>query len=443
MQACVGRPAGQTTGMRRIALWFVPGLVAFGLRAQDPLPAWLERRAPELEALYRHLHANPELSFHETATAARMAQELRALGLEVTEGVGGTGVVAMLRRGEGPVGLLRADMDALPIAEETGLPYASKVRAESADGRAIGVMHACGHDLHMTCLVGAAGYFAQNAQSFSGTLVFVLQPAEERAGGMKAMLAAGLLTRFPRPAWALALHNSADLPVGVLGLRSGAAMANVETCDITIFGKSGHGALPHLTIDPIVQSCQLVLDLQTIVSREIDPLEACVITVGAIHGGHKHNIVPDSCELQITVRSYTDAVRARMMASIERKAKAVAMSFGAREPKVEFSEHTPAVRNDEVLTSAVRAGFARAFGEGNVREIRPEMIAEDFGRLFAEQIPLCMFRLGTIAPERLASMQQANDVPALHSARYWPDYAPALRVGVKALVTAVQAASSR
>ena len=432
---------GQTTGMRWIALWFVPGLAALAVRAQDPLPAWLERTAPELEALYRHLHANPELSFHETATAARMAQELRAHGLEVTEGVGGTGVVAVLRRGEGPIGLVRADMDALPIAEETGLPYASKVRAEGGDGRAIGVMHACGHDLHMTCLVGAARYFAQNAQAFSGTLVFVLQPAEERAGGMKAMLAAGLLTRFPRPAWALALHTASDLPAGVVGMRGGAAMANVDSCDITVYGKGGHGAAPHLTIDPIVQSCQLVLDLQTIVTREIDPLQACVITVGAIHGGNKHNIVPDTCELQLTVRSYSDTVRERMMAAIERKAKAVAMSFGAKEPKVEFSEHTPALCNDPPLTASVRAGLIAAFGESNVREIEPAMVAEDFGRLFAERIPLCMFRLGTVAPERLAALEKEGAVPILHSGKYWPDYAPALRIGVRALVAAVQAAA--
>ena len=437
----------------RSRVWLsVPVLVALSVpapgvrsqdpvRAEDPVSAWLERKAPDLEALYLHLHANPELSFRETATAARMAQELKALGLEVAEGIGGTGVVAVLRRGEGPIGLVRADMDALPVAEETGLPYASRVRAQSADGRAIGVMHACGHDLHMTCLVGAAGYFAQHENAFAGTLVFVLQPAEERAGGMKAMLAAGLLTRFPRPAWAIALHTASDLPVGVVGLRSGPAMANVDSCDITVFGVGGHGAMPHLTIDPIVQSCQLVLDLQTIVTREIDPMQACVITVGAIHGGSKHNLVPDTCELQITVRSYTDEVRARMMASIERKAKATALSFGAKEPKVEFSEHTPALRNDADLTARVRAGFVASLGEQNVREVEPAMVAEDFGRLFAEKVPLCMFRLGTVLPERLAAMEKENSVPMLHSSRYWPDYAPALRVGVRALVTAVQAAA--
>lgn len=410
------------------------------LAAQDD--AWLAAVAPSLEGLYRHLHENPELSFHERATAARMAQELRALGLDVTEQVGGTGLVAVLRRGEGPVGLLRADMDALPVAEETGLPYASKVRATSAEGRAIGTMHACGHDLHMTCLVGAAAWFAQHPDAFAGTLVFQLQPAEERAGGMKAMLQDGLLTRFPRPQWAIALHTAHDLATGLVGVRAGFAMANVDSCDITVFGKGGHGAAPHLTIDPIVQAAQLVLDLQTIVSREIDPLEACVITVGAIEGGNKHNIVPDRCHLQATVRSYSAAVREKMLAAIERKAKAVAASYGAPPPRVEFSEHTPALQNHVALTATVRSGLVAALGEANVVEVPPAMVAEDFGRLYAENIPLCMFRLGTVDPERLAKMQAAGDVPVLHSARYWPDYAPAIRTGVKALVGAVRAAAA-
>lgn len=410
------------------------------LPAQDD--AWLAAKLPGLEALYRDLHQAPELSFHETQTAARLAKEMQALGLEVTENVGGTGLVALLRRGAGPVGLVRADMDALPIAEETGLPYASKVRAASAEGRAIGVMHACGHDVHMACLLGAAAWFVQHPDAFAGTLVFVLQPAEERAGGMKAMLADGLLTRFPRPSWAIALHTAHDLPTGVVGIRAGFAMANVDSCDITMFGRGGHGSAPHLAIDPIVQAAQLVLDLQTIVTREIDPLEPCVITVGAIEGGSKHNIIPDRCHLQATVRSYTEPVRARMLAAIERKAKAVAMSYGAPEPKVEFSEPTPALRNHDALTATVRAGLAGALGEKNVVEVPAVMGAEDFGRLDAEKVPLCMFRLGTVAPDRLAKLQAAGELPGLHSAKYWPDYQDSLRVGVKALVAAVRAAAA-
>ncbi len=407
----------------------------------DPVGAWLDRHASGLEALYRHLHQHPELSFREVETAGRLADELRALGLDVTEQVGGTGVVAVLRRGDGPVGLLRADMDALPIAEETGLPYASEVRAASADGRAIGVMHACGHDLHMACLVGAAGYFAAHPDAFAGTLVFQLQPAEERSGGMRAMLQDGLLTRFPRAEWAIALHTAHDLPVGTVGVRSGPAMANVDSCDITVYGRGGHGAAPHLTIDPIVQAARLVIDLQTIVSREIDPVEACVITVGSIHGGQKHNIVPDECHLQLTIRSYTDAVRAQMLAAIERKARAVAASCGAKEPKVAFSEGTPALWNHDALTARVRAGLGAALGAENVVDVAPAMVAEDFGRLRGAGVPLCMFRLGTVLPERLAALRAEDALPVLHSNRYYPDYREALRVGVRALVAAARSAA--
>lgn len=413
------------------------------LRAQgvsdDAVRAWLGSNGASLEELYRHLHQNPELSFREVKTAARMAKELRGLGLEVTEKVGGNGVVGVLRGGPGPVVLLRADMDALPVAEETGVAYSSKIRAESADGRAIGVMHACGHDLHMTCLIGAARVLAANKSAIKGTVVFQLQPAEERSGGMDRMIADGLLTRFPRPDYALALHTAADLPVGKIGVRSGPAMANVDSCDITVYGKAGHGAAPHLTIDPIVQAAKLVLDLQTIASREVDPVDACVITVGSIHGGQKHNIIASSCHLQLTIRSYTEANRKQMLTAIRRKAKAQAMSCGAPEPKIEFSESTPALQNDPDLTDTVRRRIGAVLGAGNLVEIKPAMVAEDFGRLREQGVPLCMFRLGTIAPDRLKKMQEAGDVPGLHSGGYYPDYKAALRVGVRALVGVVAA----
>lgn len=421
--------------------------VAARLLAQQPgtdahVAAWLEPNAASLEQLYRQLHEHPELSFREVKTAARMAKELRELGIEVTEHVGGNGVVGVMRCGEGPVVLLRADMDALPVAEETGLPYASKIKAASADGRAIGVMHACGHDLHMTCLVGVARYLAANRDAYHGTVVFQLQPAEERSGGMDRMLADGLLTRFPRPAHAIALHTAADLPIGVVGIRAGPAMANVDSCDITLYGKAGHGAAPHMTIDPIVQAAKLVLDLQTIVSREVNPIDACVITVGSIHGGQKHNIISSSCHLQLTIRSYTDAVREQMLAAIVRKAKAAALSVGAPEPKVEFSESTPALQNDLALTEAVRRGIAAALQPANVVEIQPAMVAEDFGRLREQGVPLCMFRLGTIAPQRLRKMQSDNDLAVLHSGKYYPDYQPAIRIGVRALLAAIQGAAA-
>lgn len=412
-------------------------------QADAAVAAWLQSHGESLDELYRHLHQNPELSFREIKTAARMAKELRSVGIEVTEKVGGNGVVGVLKCGDGPVVLLRADMDALPVAEETGLPYASKIRAESADGRKIGIMHACGHDIHMSCLVGVARYLAANKDAFAGTVVFQLQPAEERSGGMDRMIADGLLTRFPRPAHALALHTAADLPVGVVGMRAGPAMANVDSCDITLYGKAGHGASPHMTIDPVVQAAKLVLDLQTIVSREINPVDACVITVGSIHGGQKHNIISSSCHLQLTIRSYTEEVRKKMLAAIQRKADAAAMSVGAEKPKVEFSESTPALQNDKDLTAVVRRGIGGVLGAGNVVEIQPAMVAEDFGRLREQGVPLCMFRLGTVAPARLTAMQEADSVAVLHSGKYYPDYQPAIRVGVRALVAALRSAAVR
>lgn len=413
------------------------------LQPQTPVTTWLAQNGASLDGLYVHLHQNPELSFREVKTAARMAKELRAVGIEVTEHVGGNGVVGVLRCGDGPVVLLRADMDALPVAEETGLPYASKIKAESADGRKIGIMHACGHDIHMTCLIGVARYLAANKDAYSGTVVFQFQPAEERSGGMDRMIADGLLTRFPRPAHAIALHTAADLPVGKVGVRAGPAMANVDSCDITLYGKAGHGASPHMTIDPIVQAAKLVLDLQTIVSREINPIDACVITVGSIHGGQKHNIISSSCHLQLTIRSYTDGVRKQMLAAIIRKANAAAQSVGAKQPTVAFSEGTPALENDKELTAAVQRGIGAVLSPENVVEIQPAMVAEDFGRLREQGIPLCMFRLGTVLPDRLRKMQDAGDLAVLHSGRYYPDYQPAIRTGVRALLAAMNGAAAK
>ena len=423
-----------------LALFLSVGLFAQDSGPDRDLKSWLVDHGAKLDELYVHLHQNPELSFREIKTAALMAREMRAVGIEVTEHVGGNGVVGVLRCGDGPVVLLRADMDGLPVAEETGLAYASKIRAESADGRKIGIMHACGHDVHMTCLMGVARYLASHKEAFDGTVVFQLQPAEERSGGMDRMIADGLLERFPRPACAIALHTSADLPIGEIGIRSGPAMANVDSCDITLYGKAGHGASPHMTIDPIVQAAKLVLDLQTIVSREINPVDACVITVGSIHGGQKHNIISSACKLQLTIRSYTEEVRQKMLTAIRRKAQAAALSVGAKEPKVVFSESTPALQNDKGLTEAISRGIAKV---AKVVEIQPAMVAEDFGRLREQGIPLCMFRLGTIAAERLQGMIASDSVAVLHSGKYYPDYQPAIRIGIRALLAAIRSSGAK
>lgn len=411
---------------------------AFGLPAQAPDAPWVASQSEDLVALYRELHEHPELSFQERATAARIADELERAGLEVTRNFGGLGVVGLLRNGSGATGLVRADMDALPIAEDTGLPFASKIKATAGDGQPIGVMHACGHDVHMATFVGAARWFASHKSEWSGTLVFVGQPAEERAGGMRPLLAAGLLTKFPRPDWALALHCESTLPTGTVATRSGPLMASVDSVDVRFFGKGGHGAMPHLTIDPIVIAAEFVLAVQTIVSREVDPIEPCVVTVGAIRGGTKHNIVPDHCDLQLTVRSYREAVREQIKQALVRKAEALAIAARAPKPVVEFSEPSGPLVNDETVVAKVTAALRAALGAQNVVTAGQQMVAEDFGQLGAAGIPICMFRLGTIAPERLAKLTAEGKALALHTATYHPDAKESIDTGVRALVAAAR-----
>ncbi len=289
-----------------------------------------------LELLYKHFHSNPELSLHEEKTAARLAKELSALGFEVTEKVGGTGVVGVLKNGDGPTVLVRTDMDALPVVEATDLPYASKVKVRDANDREVGVMHACGHDMHMTCFVGTARVLTALKDQWKGTLVLIGQPAEEIGMGARAMLNDGLFKRFPRPDYALALHCDATGPYGTVAFTDGQALANVDTVEIVVKGKGGHGAAPQTTIDPIVLSARIVLDLQTLVSRETNPTDPAVVTVGSIHGGSKANIIPAEVKMQLTVRSTKDAVRKHLLEGIQRIAKAAAEGAGAPEPVVTF-----------------------------------------------------------------------------------------------------------
>ncbi len=310
---------------------------------------WVDQQAKSLNELYLDLHRHPELSYHEVETSKRMAQELSAAGATVTTDVGGHGVVGVMQNGDGPTVMIRTDLDALPVAERTNLPYASEVAVTDKSGRTVGVMHACGHDIHMTCWVGVARFFGSHLDQWSGQLVFVGQPAEERGAGAKAMIEDGLFERFPKPAYALALHVFPQIPAGCVAVRPGFAMANVDSVDITLHGRGGHGAFPHQAVDPIVEAARLVLDLQTIVSREVDPTEPAVITVGSIHAGTKHNIISDSCTLQLTVRSYTDEVRQLLLDAIRRKAQAAADSANAPPPTISVSEGTPALFNDEAL----------------------------------------------------------------------------------------------
>jgi len=411
-------------------------LIPGSAHCDDP-KAWTERHLDDLVSLYRHLHANPELSFQEKETSARMALELGETGADVTSGVGGYGVVAVLRNGNGPTVMVRADMDALPITEETGLAFASTVRCPSETGGEVGVMHACGHDVHMTNLVGVARYLVAHKDRWRGTLVMIAQPAEERGGGARAMLKDGLFEKFPRPDFAIALHVDATLPTGTVGCRAGYVMANVDSVDITVRGRGGHGAHPHTTIDPIVQAAQLVLALQTIVSREIDPIEPAVVTVGSIHAGTKHNIIADTCHLQLTVRSYSDQVRDQLRSSIERKARAVAAGAGAPEPLIEFSDGPPALKNDDELAGRLIRVFQRVLGADRVVISERAMVAEDFSEYGQAGVPIVMFRLGAVDGKRLERDRQLGRPPSLHSATFYPDVEATLVTGVTAMANAV------
>jgi amidohydrolase len=394
-----------------------------------------------LEALYKHLHSNPELSLREAKTSVRLARELGEIGFDVTEHVGGYGVVGVLKNGDGPTVMVRTDMDALPVTERTGLPYASKVRTRDKHENEVGVMHACGHDMHMTCWVGAARVLAGLKDRWKGTLVFIGQPAEEIGSGARMMLEAGLFKKFPRPDYAFALHCAHNLPYGSVAYTEGLAMANVDSVDIIVHGKGGHGAAPHTTIDPIVLAARIVLDLQTLVSRETNPVDPAVVTVGSIHGGNKHNIIPSEVRMQLTVRSTKDSVRKHLLDGIKRIAEAAANGAGAPPPEVKVNpaEFTPALYNDPELTRKTAALFRDLLGADKVTSRPPMMGGEDFSRYGRDRVPICMFWLGTIDPKRIAESQRedAKPLPSLHSDLYAPVPEPAIKTGVLAMSMAV------
>jgi hippurate hydrolase len=399
--------------------------------------AAIDAQLPSLEALYKDLHTHPELSLMEVRTAAHVADELRKAGYEVTTGVGGHGVVAILKNGPGPTVMLRTDLDALPVTEKTGRPYASTVRTRDKAGNEVGAMHACGHDMHMTCWVGTARTLAGMKDLWSGTLMFIGQPAEEVGAGARMMLDDGLFKRFPKPDYALALHCDSRLQTGRVAYTEGLALANVDSVDITVHGRGGHGSAPHTTIDPIVIAARIVLDLQTIVSRETNPLDPCVVTVGSIHGGTKHNIIPDEVKLQITVRSTKDAVRKHTLEAIERIAKAAAAAAAAPEPEVRIrlEEFTPALHNDSALTKRTVTVLRQVLGADEVEPRPPVMGGEDFSRFGRAGVPIFMFWLGTIDADRweAARKEGATPLPSLHSDLFWPDPEPTIRTGVLAM----------
>jgi amidohydrolase len=401
----------------------------------------VEKEYDRLEALYKHLHSNPELSLREARTSARLARELRELGFKVTEHVGGYGLVGVLKNGDGPTVMVRTDMDALPVVERTGVPYASKVRTRDKNENEVGVMHACGHDMHMTCWTGTARVLASMKDRWKGTLLFIGQPAEEIGAGARMMLEAGLFTKFPRPDYALALHCAANLPYGSVAYTEGLAMANVDSVDIVVHGKGGHGAAPHTTIDPVVISARIVLDLQTLVSRETNPVDPAVVTVGSIHGGSKHNIIPHEVRMQLTVRSTKDSVRKHLLEGIRRIAEAAAKGAGAPPPEVKYSsdEFTPALHNDAELTRKTVALFKDALGADKVKLRPPMMGGEDFSRYGRAQVPIFLYWLGTIDPKRVAASESegGQPLPSLHSDLFAPVPEPAIKTGVLTMSLAV------
>ena len=399
----------------------------------------------ELEDLFVHFHRNPELSFREVETAKRLAAELRKSGVEVTEGVGGTGIVGILRNGEGPTVLVRADMDGLPVEEQSELPYASTARQVDITGEEVPVMHACGHDVHITAMVGTARRLAAMKDRWAGTVMFVGQPAEERISGARAMLEDGLYERFGVPDYALAFHVSAGDPAGKISLEGGLLASSSDSVNVTVFGVGAHGASPHRGKDPIYIASQLVVALQGIVSREIDPLEPAVVTVGSFHGGFKHNIIPDRVELQLTVRSNKMEVRDQLLAAIERIAEGVARTAGLPDsllPRVErTSESTPPTYNDSELAMRLRKAFAEGMGEDALFEEQPSgMGAEDFAYFVETEhdVPGAYFSVGGTAQEEIdAEAAGGSPLPSHHSPFFRIEPEPSIKSGVRAMTLGV------
>ncbi len=429
--------------IRYIAAAACAGILSAPAQA-DPLRDAVAKDMPSLIALYRDLHANPELSMQEVATAAKLAAEVRRLGFQVTPGVGKAGVVAVMRNGPGPVLLIRADMDGLPVIEQTGLPFASKKRGTSLTGVESGVMHACGHDTHMSAWVGTARRLAAMKDSWSGTLVMILQPGEETGEGARAMLADGLFKRFPKPSHALAFHDAAALPAGVIGYAPGYALANVDSVDLLVKGVGGHGAYPHTTRDPIVLASRIVSALQTLVSREVNPLDPAVVTVGSFHAGAKHNIISDEAKLQLTVRSHSDETRKLLLDGIRRIARGEAIAAGLpddRMPEVTLreGEYTPATFNTEKFTLDMAEVFGQRFGKTRVQKVPPVMGGEDFGRYYLadKSIESLIFWVGgTPLTKWEEAGGDASKLPSLHSPYFAPDAEAVISTATEAMTAA-------
>jgi hippurate hydrolase len=438
-----------STARRALLLFPFFSLAAF---AQQSLDALIDRELPKLCETYKFLHQNPEISYQEEKTSAFLAKELRGLGFEITDNFGryrdegrtSFGLVAVLKNGVGPTVMVRTDMDALPVEEKTGLPYSSTARTRNDAGQEVAIMHACGHDIHMSSFLGTATLLSRTKDRWKGTLIMIGQPSEERGAGAQAMLGGGLYDRFPRPDFLLAIHDNASLEAGKVGMTEGFAFASVTSVDLIVRGLGGHGAYPHLTKDPIVLAAEIVLALQTIVSRENSPLDPAVVTVGSIHGGTKHNIIPDDVLLQITVRAYKEDVRKRIIASIGRIARGTALAAGIPEDrmpvvKVDESEYTASTYNNPAFTQRVSRVLQSALGKENVVKLDPVMGAEDFGAYSQnDAIPLCIYWLGAIEPAKVRKSEETGiPLPSLHSSLFAPQPEPTIRTGMKAMTSIV------
>ena len=428
--------------MRTTALLIALSLLATPAFSDTAIKSDILNDYSYLETLYLHLHQHPELSFQEEKTSSRMAEELRELGFTVTENVGGYGVVGVLENGDGPTVLLRTDMDALPVQEKTGKPYASKATAIDGNGNEVNVMHACAHDVNMTVFVGTARRLVSITDDWQGTLVMIAQPAEEVGAGSRAMLKDGLFERFPRPDYNFGLHVSSGHPTGTVIYTKGYAMAAVDSVDITVYGIGGHGAYPHSTKDPIVLSAQIINALQTLVSREIKPTDAGVVTVGSIHGGTKHNVIPDKVTLQLTVRSFTDEVRTTLLEGIERIATGQAIAMGLPEDKLPLikvkNESTPSVYNNPGLADRIVNALGAVFSEDQLIPGAPVMGGEDFARYgrVEPKIPSLLLWIGGVeAGKYVAAMETGEVLPSLHSPFFAPDPQPTITTGVEVMTT--------
>jgi amidohydrolase len=410
------------------------------IKLESPNSAEVNSVFPSAKEFYLDLHQHPELSSHETQTAAKMADRLRTLGYEVTEHVGGTGVVAILKNGAGPTVMLRTELDALPVEEKTGLPYASTVRTKDDKGNDVGVMQACGHDLHMSSFYGTAAIMAKTKDTWHGTLMLIGQPAEETISGARAMLEDGVFKRFPKPDMGLAMHDTNFMPVGQVSVLVGAMATNADSLKVTIYGKGGHGSAPDATIDPILIAAKTIESLQSIVSREVHPGEMAVVTVGYIRGGTKNNIIPDSVEMGLTVRSYKQDVREHVLKAINRIVAGEAAAAGVEKmPTVDRYEYTDAVVNDGKLVARLRPTLAEALGKENVTEIPPGTGSEDYSYFVNAGVPSVYFDLGVAEPKTFADAKAAGrKLPGLHSSLFAPDVDPALHTGIAAEVTALR-----